>query len=223
MAAKGSSKGLNGTRSSGSRIKFRFVDIEMENVDESFTEGLKSLANALSRGHVVTAPARQIAGTTHIASATGLAPEGERVVSLEEQVDEIVESQAIGPEAASNGKPKKKRTPKAPRFLSDIDLTTASVTLEDFMKEKSPSDLMGKYTVIAFWFKEYFNLEEVTVDHIFTAFKHLGWQSQMPDDPGQIFRNAKHLKNWFDKGAKGAYKINWSGQNAVNKMGAPRE
>jgi hypothetical protein len=104
--------------------------------------------------------------------------------------------------------------------LSELDLTRASAKLEAFVQGKNASDMMAKYTVIALWFKEYFNPEEITADHIFTVFRHLGWQSEMPPDPVQPFRNAKSLKNWFDKGSKGAYKINWNGIIAVNKIGA---
>jgi len=53
------------------------------------------------------------------------------------------------------------------------------------------------------------------------AFRHLPWQSEM--HPVQPFRNAKSLKNWFDKGSKGAYKINWNGINAVNKTEPPEQ
>ena len=225
MARKGEEKRSNG--SSGSRIKFRFVDIEMENVNEAVTEGLRSLANALSRGHVIAAPSRQLGGTKSASPAAPIAvheEEGEgEVLAPDEQVDEIIEDDGVDSEAGSNGKPKKKRAPRAPKFLSDLDLTTASVKLEDFLQEKGPADMMGKYAAIAFWFKEYFSIDEISSDHIFTAFKHLGWQSQMPDEPVQAFRNAKSLKNWFDKGSKGAYKINWNGINAVNKMGLPKQ
>jgi hypothetical protein len=225
MATKGGSKGPSGNGTSGSRIKFRFVDIEMENVDESITEALKSLAGALSRGHATAPPTRQLAGAKHnLPAAPELSTEESEALSPEAEIEELAEeTEGIAAPPANGNKPKKKYAPKAPKFLSDIDLTTASVKLEGFVQEKNPADMISKYTVIAFWFKEYFQLEEITIDHIFTAFKHLGWQSQMPDDPVQTFRNAKSLKNWFDKGTKGAYKINWSGQNAVNKMGVPKQ
>jgi hypothetical protein len=223
MATKGGSKGSSGNGTGGSRIKFRFVDIEMENVDESITEALKSLAGALSRGHTTAPPARQLAGAKHNlpVAPDAIAEEGEVLSPEAEEVPEETEGAAASP--GNGNKPKRKRVPKAPKFLSEIDLTTASVKLEDFMQEKSPADMMGKYVVIASWFKEYLNIEEITPDHIFTAFKHLSWQSQVPNSPAAAFQNAKTLKNWFDKGGEGAYKINWNGQNAVNKMGAPTQ
>ena len=82
---------------------------------------------------------------------------------------------------------------------------------------------MDRYAVIAVWFKRQFNTEEITIDHIFTAYKALGWQAKLPGDLSQTFRNLKSNKNWFDSGSKrGAYKVNWNGESAVNKMGAAK-
>jgi hypothetical protein len=117
-------------------------------------------------------------------------------------------------------RPKRRVAPKAPKFLSDLDLTKAPVQLADFVQEKSPDGDMDKYAVIAVWYKQQLNIEEITIDHVFTAYKALGWQAQLPANPSQTFRNLKH-KHWFDSGSeRGAYKINWNGENAVNKMGA---
>jgi len=78
--------------------------------------------------------------------------------------------------------------------------------------------------VIAEWFKEHLATEEITTDHIFTAYKHLGWQSQLPPDPAQPLRDLKYKKHWLDSGAtRGSYRVNWSGTNWVNKMGASTE
>ena len=118
---------------------------------------------------------------------------------------------------------KKKYVPKAPKFLSELDLTKTNIQLTDFMAEKDPSEMFDKYTVIAAWFKQHYNTHEVSQNHIFTAFKHLGWQSQLPEDVGSPSRALKSQKNWFEKGSgKGLYKMNWSGESAVLKMGASK-
>jgi hypothetical protein len=215
MVRKSESKG-SGNNAGGSRIRFRYVDIEAENVDETVAEGLKSLAQALSRGQTVPHVPKQLAPTRAAVTSKAELPEGELEAELEDNHEELEEEEENG--EAPEGKPKKRSTPKAPKFLSEINLTTATVQLEDFVKEKDPSDSLAKYLVIAFWYKEYLKIEETTGDHIFTAYTHLKWQSQMPDDPMQPFRDGKSKKNWFDKGSKGAYKINWNGINAVNKI-----
>jgi hypothetical protein len=76
------------------------------------------------------------------------------------------------------------------------------VQLNDFVQEKNPGGDMDKYAVIAAWFKQYLSTEEITIDHIFSAYKALGWQAQLPDDLSQTFRNLKSNKNWFDSGSK---------------------
>jgi hypothetical protein len=107
--------------------------------------------------------------------------------------------------------------------LSELNLTTAPIKLTDFVAEKgNPTETLDRYLVLAAWFKVHFGTEEITADHMFTAYRHLGWQSAMPNDPTQPLRDLKAKKNWFDKGGKGAYKINWSGENTVSKMGASK-
>jgi hypothetical protein len=60
--------------------------------------------------------------------------------------------------------------------------------------------------------------DEITIDHIFTAFRTLEWQ--MPDDPGGLFRTLKYKKQYFDKGESvGGYKVTFLATNYVAKMG----
>lgn len=211
-------------------IKFRYVDgdkyldLDMEGVaNEAVAEGLKSIANALA-GKGAAGPARTLPRSTAAPAAPVLDSEEEPVSPDEVETEEDTVEEPVSEETSGEGqepRPRRRSAPKAPTFLSDLDLTKSSVQLADFVQQKNPGGDMERFAVIAFWFKEHMNLDEVTTDHIFTAYKTLGWQSQMPDDPGQTFRNLKSNKNWFDSGSKrGAYKINWNGINSVNKMGA---
>jgi hypothetical protein len=69
----------------------------------------------------------------------------------------VVEEQNVQDDAATdtngNGtqKTRKKQIPKAPTFLSDLDLTTATVSLQDFAKAKNPTLMNDKYLVVATW------------------------------------------------------------------------
>ncbi|MGA2205286.1 MAG: hypothetical protein ABSG10_01010 [Terracidiphilus sp.] len=217
--------GNNG--SNKGKIKFRYMDSErvvdfsVENMaGDSVTEGLHSIANALAgrtlpRGGAPN-PKRTLEGAraAEVEEET-VAPE---VEAPEEELEEIAD-EASGEDGTST--PVRRRpAPRAPKFLSELNLTTAPLQLEDFIAQKHPQSDMDKYAVIAQWFKEYFNTEEVSIDHIFTAYRKLGWQAQLPGpDPSQTLRNLKK-KNWFDNGSKrGDFKINWNGSDAVNKMG----
>src|SRR6185437_8731878 len=173
------------------------------------------------------APSESKAQTT---AAAGLAV-GETPVEPEQDrtaapggLDTLCEEAPVvneGPEVVEDRR--RRPAPKAPKFLSDLDLTKASVQLSSFVDEKNPDGDMERYAVIAHWFKDNLGTVEITIDHIFTAYKVLGWQAQLPQDPGQTFRNLKSNKNWFDSGSsRGKYKINWNGETAVNKMGTPK-
>ena len=71
----------------------------------------------------------------------------------------VIEEQDVQDDAATdtngNGTPKarRKQVPKAPTFLSSLDLTTAPVSLH-FATAKNPTALNDKYLVVATWFKE---------------------------------------------------------------------
>jgi hypothetical protein len=216
--------GTNGN--TGGRVKFRYadadryLDIDMEGANDVVAEGLKSLATALT-GNVVsrrTLPAK----TPSQVIATNLGSEVEEpVVTTEDIDDDSAPDVPIDRDGNGEPKPKRRYAPKAPKFLSELNLTTATKPLGDFVAEKDPKETLDKYAVIGHWFKEHLSTDEVTADHIFTAYKTLGWQAQFPDEPAQPLRDLKSKRNWFDKGqATGSYKINWNGENAVNKMGA---
>ena len=216
MGRKTETKGSNGN--SGSRIRLRFVDIEVENVDETIY-GRVEVARRSAFSWACSSRSFSSAWLfkTQLAGQSAYRRGGHRVD------DQQGETEVEGPGIQENRPARKRSVPKAPVFLSNVDLTASKVPLEDFVKEKDASDMFSRYIVVIFWFKEYLSIEEVTIDHIFTAFKHLGWQSLMPGDPAQPFREIKFRKNWLDKGSKGAYKINWNGINYVNKMGPPTQ
>lgn len=108
--------------------------------------------------------------------------------------------------------------PKAPTLLSGLDLTTATVSLQDFAKAKNPTSVNDKYLVVATWFKEQMKTDEINIDHIFTAFRTLDWTT--PDDLAAPFRTLKHSKQYFDKGdSVGGYKVTFLATNYVSKMG----
>jgi len=211
------------------RIKFRYTDSErtldftMENVaGDSVTEGLRSIANALA-GRVITDGRRQGMAKPKPLLAPSAIDE-EHIGTLEEEVPEDEEVQSADEnEESSDGSPKPKRSTKikAPKLLSDLNLTDANLPLADFVKQKNPADMMDKYSVIAVWLKEQFQITEVSIDHIFTAFKHLGIESQLPTNVVKPLKNLTHSRKWFEKGnATGTYSLNWLGESEVGKMGA---
>jgi hypothetical protein len=209
---------------SGASVKLRWMELDVEGGTADLVEGFKSFATALRAG-AVSPQTRLLAAPKHDRGGSTTAVLDSPPVAEEEMRDrpeaEATEEKATAAPESGLESRKRRPAPKAPRFLGDLDLTKSPVQLADFVREKGPAGDMDRFAVIAAWFKQYLSIEEVTIDHIFTAYKALGWQAELPDDLGQTFRNLKSNKNWFDSGAtRGAYKINWNGEGAVNKMGA---
>jgi len=211
------------TNGHGARVKLRWMELDVEG---GTTDLVEKFTAALTN-RPITAPTRTLtAGKPSAATSTADvdSPPAEAETpadSVEAEAAEDVLSETTGVNGPD--RPKRRAAPRAPKFLSDLDLTKAPVQLADFVQDKNPQGDMDKYAVIAAWFKQHLNADEITIDHVFTAYKALGWQAELPDDPSQTFRNLKSNKNWFDSGSKrGAYKINWHGESAVNKMGAAK-
>jgi hypothetical protein len=211
----------------GARVKLRWMELDVEGGTTDLVEGFKSFAMTL-RGTGGTLPSRALAAAKPTGSPSTTAVIDELPAETENPPDATaVEAANEDPfeTALDEGADSRKRrpAPKAPKFLNDLDLTKAPVQLKDFVQEKNPGGDMDKYAVIAAWFKQHLSTEEIAIDHIFTAYKALGWQAQLPDNLSQTFRNLKSNKNWFDSGSKrGLYRINWNGESAVNKMGAAK-
>jgi hypothetical protein len=213
------------------RIKFRYTDPDrtmeftIENVGgEGVKEALQTLGSAIA-GRNLVEPKRLKNGKG--ATPEVETPEEETVEEEEVRLEQAAEDNDDEPADNDNyvAERRPRAAPRAPKFLSELNLTTATMQLDDFVKEKKPDNDLDKYTVIAVWYKQHFNTEEISIDHIFTAYDNLGWRSQMPGpDPSQTLRNLKSTKkNWFVSGSKrGFYKVNWNGEDAVNKMGAAK-
>ena len=141
-----------------------------------------------------------------------------------EPAGEAVEEQQEEPTVESNGngtpKVRRKQVPKTPTLLSNLDLNAATLSLQEFAKAKNPTTINDKYVVVATWFKEQLKTDEITIDHLFTAFRTLNWQT--PDDLTSPFRTLKHSKQYFDKGGVGGYKVTFLATNYVSKMGTTK-
>jgi len=207
------------------KIKFRYMDSErvvdfsVENMTgDSVTDGLHSIANALAgrtlpRGGAPN-PKRTLGGTTVNVEAEVENPEQEEVLEQEE-----VETAEVDEAGDAPAKPKKVAKPKAPKLLPAPVLSEAKVTLADFIAQKGPTEMMDKYAVVAVWYKEQFQITEMNIDRIFTAFKHLGQESQLPTEIIKPLSNLTYNRKWFDKSkTPGNFTINWVGEDNVGKM-----
>jgi hypothetical protein len=237
MANKGRKDESQANGNGKGTFRFRYMDsnrqfeVNADNVDgENLLEGFRHVANAIT-GRTIAAPApKQLKTPSGGAPTEVLDDKDEDTITTtlpfpdeppaDEHEEEEEEEHEVGP-----GTVKRQRSaPRAPKFLDELNLTTAKVSIEDFIKAKGPDNDLDKYIVIAVWYKQEFKTEEISIDHIFTAYDKLGWRAQLPGpDPSQTLRNLKNNKNWLVKGSKnGMFKVNWNGEDAVNKMDAAK-
>jgi hypothetical protein len=220
-------KNSNGHESG--RVKFRYadseryVDLDMENANAEVADGIKSLANALS-GRTITAPPRALAAPKTKTAAAAVVDQEE--IQFPPDVETEENAVAVEPvsEAESDDnrtdKPKRIRKLRKPIFLNSLKLSEAKVPLVDFMAQKNPATMMDKYAVVAVWLKEQFGIEEISIDHIFSAFKRLGQDSKLPTDVEKPLQNLTYNRHWFEKGkAENTFAIVWLGEDSVCKMG----
>jgi hypothetical protein len=229
MATRRGKEEPTGNGNNKGKIKFRYMDSErlvdfsVENMSGgSVTEGLHSIANALAgrtlpRKGASDARERQLPGGATVDVE-------EEVESPDADEQEVLEPEAEDSSEGQTSKPKKTpKAPKAPKLLNTPKLTEAKMSLEDFMKQKAAIDMMDKYAVVAVWYKEQFQITDINIDRIFSAFTLLGQASQLPTDLEKPLKNMTYTKTkkWFDKAAgPGNYSINWIGESEVGKMGA---
>lgn len=204
------------------RVKLRWVELDVEGGTADFVEGLKSFAQALTRGGTsAAAPARALTAGRPTATAVIDSPLADESSPEEVRIPEREPETEVMPENGTGSSSEKPRKFPKPKFLSELDLTAAEVKLEDFFQQKNPQEMGDKYLVVIAWFDEHRKVTPITANHIFTAFKSLGIQSELPEDIGWPLRYLKK-QNLIDSAGRGAFKIIWNGTQAVEKMGTPK-
>jgi hypothetical protein len=201
------------------KMKVRIIEFELEGSDMSLQESLKSITAALSRPSVVVAARhQQRLGTTKAAAEIVTNGAGEPTEDLE-HVEEVEQEDEPTVGAAA---PKKQRKPPkmAAPNLVNIRFDDGKPTFAEFVAQKDPKSDMQKYLCAAFWLKTCKSVNEVSIDHMYTAYKVMGWA--LPTVPVQPMRELAATRDKrFSKGAeKGHYAINHVGEGFVTtKMG----
>lgn len=193
------------------KMKVRIIEFELEGSDISLQESLKSITAALSRPTIVTAPRQQqrLGATRSVA---------EVVVEPSEDVDDVEEIEQEE-QLTAFAPPAPKRPRKPPKMaapsLVDIRFDDEKLTFAEFVEQKDPKNDMQKYLCAAFWLKTYKSINEVSIDHMYTAYKVMGWA--LPTNPVQPMRELAATRDKrFSKGAeKGHYAINHVGEGFV--------
>jgi hypothetical protein len=221
---------LNGNGSGKSRMKVFVAGFDMEGSEETMAEGFKAireLAASISRSTMLPpamAPKALPGGKTETGAKDTTETETDEQPVVVEVED--IESEDAAEDTSSNGNGSGTKRPysfKRPEFMDALDVTKAKKDLKEFVAEKNPPDVMNKYLAIVYFLQKYMDVEEVTVDHIYTVFDVLGWKTEMPLKAGKPLADLKSKRNMLTREPEAeGYKLNFKGEQEVDKMGATK-
>lgn len=102
-----------------------------------------------------------------------------------------------------------------PKLLSNLITEPSKIQeLKKFVEDKNPINQMEIFAVLAHWMKYNLNLEEVSIDEMWTSYKILG--KKAPKVLIQVFRDGKSKKGWFNVGtSSGKYTLTSIGETFV--------
>jgi hypothetical protein len=192
----------------GAPARFRLVVLDAEIPDGDVTSFNQVLQNALRPQTTVV---QRLPAPATPSEKTIL----HEPVAQEAQQDFFEETGEVEePDAPAVVKPRgQRKSPRGPKVVATLD-TTSEVSLASFVKGKEISSQADKFLVAATWLKEHREMASVTMDHIYTCFRSLGWAAGQQDF-GQTLRSLKQQQFFESGAAKGEYVINHLGVNRV--------
>jgi hypothetical protein len=110
---------------------------------------------------------------------------------------------------------KRKGTPKSrPSIIKDLNLRpNGKKDFPSFVAEKQPADNYEKCTVAVYYLNQELGLESVSIDHVFTCYKALGWR--LPSSLHNSLALTSHRKGWLDTSDFKNIKLTTHGENFV--------
>ncbi len=186
--------------------KMTVMLFQLEGSDETLQEGFRTINTAIDRlaNPVVRVIAsQQFKGLP--ASKNGDDNGGD--VLEAELVEESGEAEQVPVERA---KPVRATgVPRQPKIL-ELNFKAGTVPLRTYLEQKNPPSHSRKCLLIAACLKANLSIDDITMDHIYTAYRHMGWTS--PKDITSPVRSMKKQNGWFNKGKEeGSYAINHIG------------
>lgn len=189
------------------RVKLRVIEFELDGSDVTLQESIRGILSAIG----TRAPATRINP-----ALTGKSNPDVGAEVLDEEAVEEEEANSGSTNDDAEPREKKQRFFKSPQIVNDLDLVGGVVSLKAYCDDKKPTTEARRYLVIAAWLKEYRNITDVSADHIYTCFRHMGWHPSK--DVSAPFRAMKAKNGWFGSGqARGTYTINHVGLAQIDK------
>ncbi|MGQ2958444.1 hypothetical protein [Sphingopyxis sp.] len=198
-----------GSTSKPGNSKIRFIMIEADLSEGDLSQVTQAIQNALR-------PAQQ--PVRMLQAPLDRTPRAQDLDFEEVDLNEDLEEESIDtakPKPQRNSKPKVAKTPEV---LDDIDVN-AEPSLKDFVGRFDLKSNFDKYLVIALWFRDARGVNAITVDHVYTCFRILGWSTASTDfsKPLQNLKGEQSLRG----NAKDGYSLSLTGAGKIEAKKRP--
>lgn len=196
------------------KVKMTVIQFETESDNVTLLENIRSITQTLTKA---LAPAPRFALASIQPAPSGTDPSIQAFSEIEEEEDAPQRvAQPTATTSMKNGVARQYRTPKP----IDLDLSSGSVPLKTFMDKAKPEGDIKRYLAITYWLKTYLQIEEISMDHAYTCYRHMGTGWQVPADASKPFRQMKSKTyGWMKSGSsRGSFVINHLGENEARKM-----
>jgi hypothetical protein len=194
-------------------VEMTVIHFKTKSNNATLQENVRAIANTLARA-LAPPPPRVASVPKQITSGNGAEP------PLDEQgyEEDALEGELVPPKPARKARSSSGKG-RTPEILQELDFTADPMPLKQFIEEKKvPDDYSKRYLAIAYWFRQYRSINEVSADHIYTAYRFMGWG--VPKDVSKPLRNLKAANEWLSGGSsRGLYVVNHIGENIINEMG----
>ena len=198
-------------RSESSKVKIRFLEVDLEGDDASIQDAIRTFQTALNRPRGATPRLIAVASSPADASNQTMPEITEQDPEREDDASEEAAHKVVRP-------PRSNRTAyKEPAWdILNIDIEDGKMRLEDFMK-KAPDVIQRRFLMIVYWLKVYRSIDVINPSHLLTCYRGLGWN--VPKSMLQPLVDLRRKKQWLDKG-KGEHEfvINMPGMSEVERM-----
>jgi hypothetical protein len=130
-----------------------------------------------------------------------------------EQGGDNKKSKTTKAKVAKKTKTSSKNKSSTPTLIKDLNLNASGKkSLKAFVEEKQPNDNQEKCTVAVYYLRHELELESISIDHIFTCYKNVGWRV---GNLYNIVRLTASRKGWLDTSNSNDIKTTPHGENLV--------
>lgn len=157
--------------------------------DGDLSDLMGAITNALRPTAAISA--RSVERTALKSSTKPAAVEDPFTLEVTDNEDEVEEVDNVDSDATlSSTKPSRSRKgePRQPEYMKDLDMTGEGMSFVEYAKQHTARKHARRFLIACAWFKEYGNKPEVSIDMVFTAYRHVNWPLGKMKDWDSVFR-----------------------------------